>query len=76
MRVRQVDGALELQLSGDGAAPDQLVSQGVDKIASDGDVIVLAQASMARVLCGSFQRASGRFRRYQALTSPWSRCGH
>jgi len=50
VHVRHVDGALELLLSGDGAAHDQLVKQAVDEIASDVDVIVLAQASMARVL--------------------------
>ncbi|MGE5619015.1 MAG: aspartate/glutamate racemase family protein [Sphingomonadaceae bacterium] len=45
-----VDHALAALMSGDGATHDLLVSQAVQRIAPGVDAVVLAQASMARVL--------------------------
>jgi Asp/Glu/hydantoin racemase len=50
LTMRHVAGALELLLSGDGEVHDQLVKKAVEDIASEVEVVVLAQASMARVL--------------------------
>jgi len=44
------DGAFEAVLSGDTARHDELVSAAIRNLASRADVVVLAQASMARVL--------------------------
>lgn len=44
------EGAFEAVLSGDGARHDELVRHGLISLAGGVDVIVLAQASMARVL--------------------------
>ncbi len=45
-----VDGAFEAVISGDGAKHDQLVGDALRTLAKKVDVIVLAQASMARVV--------------------------
>ncbi len=45
-----VPDAFDLLLNGDGAAHDRLVKQAILNLAPDVDVIVLAQASMVRVL--------------------------
>jgi aspartate/glutamate racemase len=45
-----VDNALKALLSGDGATHDKLVKQAVLELAKQVDVVVLAQATMARVL--------------------------
>jgi Asp/Glu/hydantoin racemase len=45
-----VDNALQALLNGDGATHDKLVKQAVLELAEQVDVVVLAQASMARVL--------------------------
>ena len=45
-----VDGALSRLLTGDGAAHDRLVKEATLDLAGRVDVVVLAQASMARVL--------------------------
>jgi Asp/Glu/hydantoin racemase len=50
IRMRYVEGALDRLLAGEGAVHDRLVSQAIRELSSDVDVIVLAQASMARVL--------------------------
>ena len=49
-RLVYVEGALPALLSGDGARHDRLVSAAVKVAASQCDVVVLAQASMERVL--------------------------
>ena len=48
--IRLVDGALAALLAGDVEAHDRLVAAAVRDAAADSDVIVLAQATMARVL--------------------------
>lgn len=48
--MRFVEGALPALLAGDGAAHDRLVTDAVTNLAPQVDVVVLAQASMARVL--------------------------
>jgi Asp/Glu/hydantoin racemase len=45
-----VEGALPALLSGDGATHDKLVKQAVLELSGRVDVVVLAQASMARVM--------------------------
>jgi Asp/Glu/hydantoin racemase len=50
IQTRLVDGALEALLAGDTETHDRLVLRGVTAAAADADVIVLAQATMARVL--------------------------
>ncbi|MDB5325599.1 MAG: Asp/Glu/hydantoin racemase [Phycisphaerales bacterium] len=47
---RIVDGAFAAVISGDGATHDKLVGDALRKLAKSVDVIVLAQASMARVV--------------------------
>ncbi|RPJ51647.1 MAG: Asp/Glu/hydantoin racemase [Chloroflexi bacterium] len=50
--IRQVlvEGAFSALLAGDGKQHDRLVSQSIDQIAAEVDLVVLAQATMARVL--------------------------
>ena len=48
--LRLVDGALQALLGGDGATHDRLLGAAVRDAAARADVVVLAQASMARVL--------------------------
>jgi Asp/Glu/hydantoin racemase len=50
VHMHLVEGALAALLKGDGALHDELVRQAVAQIARQVDVIVLAQASTARVL--------------------------
>jgi Asp/Glu/hydantoin racemase len=45
-----VEGAFEAVIAGDGATHDALVGAALKKLAAQSDVIVLAQASMARVV--------------------------
>ena len=45
-----IDGAFDAVISGDGATHDKLVGAAVQALSNDVDVIVLAQASMARVV--------------------------
>ena len=45
-----VDGAFEALMSGDGAAHDAMVAAALKELSQQVDVIVLAQASMARVV--------------------------
>ena len=47
---RVVDGAFDAVISGNGAKHDELVAAALRTMAKDADVIVLAQASMARVV--------------------------
>jgi Asp/Glu/hydantoin racemase len=47
---RLCEGAFEAVIQGDTAKHDHLVAQGLQELASQSDVIVLAQASMARVV--------------------------
>ena len=44
------EGAFEAVISGDGATHDKIVAAGIRELAEQVDVIVLAQASMARVV--------------------------
>lgn len=44
------EGAFEAVLAGDGATHDKLVKEGLMRLSGQVDVVVLAQASMARVL--------------------------
>ncbi|MBN9023418.1 MAG: Asp/Glu/hydantoin racemase [Rhizobiales bacterium] len=48
--ARVCDGAFEALSRGDGARHDALVREGIDALSREVDVILLAQASMARVL--------------------------
>ena len=48
--LRMVDGALAALVAGDGGTHDRLVEQAIVESAARADVVVLAQASMARVL--------------------------
>lgn len=48
--VRMVDAALPALLAGDPATHDRLVTTAIHELAADADVVVLAQATMARVL--------------------------
>lgn len=50
--TRLVDGAFQALMAGDTARHDSLVSQALRELSSQVDVIVLAQASMARVVDG------------------------
>ncbi len=50
VETRLVEGALEALMGGDGEKHDRLLSEVVEALAQEVDVIVLAQASMARVL--------------------------
>lgn len=50
LSVHQVEGALAALLAGDGATHDHLVAASIQEAAGNADVIVLAQASTARVL--------------------------
>jgi Asp/Glu/hydantoin racemase len=50
--ARLVDGAFQALMSGDAARHDSLISQALRELSSQVDVIVLAQASMARVVDG------------------------
>lgn len=50
MRSAVVDGAFQAVISGDGAKHDALVSAALKDLSRQVDVIVLAQASMARVV--------------------------
>lgn len=45
-----VEGAFEAVISGDGATHDALVAKSLKELSRSHDVIVLAQASMARVV--------------------------
>lgn len=61
-----IDHALAALLQGDGATHDRLVQQAIKDLSSQADVIVLAQASMARVL-NAIPEAE---RKVPILTSP------
>ncbi len=50
LSVHLVAHALDALLAGDGARHDELVSRAIDEVARDVDVVVLAQASTARVM--------------------------
>jgi Asp/Glu/hydantoin racemase len=50
IRTHLVPGALDALLAGDGETHDRLLSAAIVRVAPDADAIVLAQASMARVL--------------------------
>jgi aspartate/glutamate racemase len=50
VRLRMVDGALAALLAGDAALHDRLVVAALREAESESDVLVLAQATMARVL--------------------------
>jgi Asp/Glu/hydantoin racemase len=50
LTTRVVDGAFDAVISGNGAKHDELVAAALREMANNVDVIVLAQASMARVV--------------------------
>jgi Asp/Glu/hydantoin racemase len=50
LKTRVVEGAFEAVMSGNGAKHDELVASALREMAKNVDVIVLAQASMARVV--------------------------
>ena len=50
LTARVVDGAFDAVISGNGAKHDELVAAALREMAKTADVIVLAQASMARVV--------------------------
>jgi aspartate/glutamate racemase len=50
IEMRYIEGALDRLLGGDGGTHDHLVGEAIRELSSEVDVIVLAQASMARVL--------------------------
>ena len=50
LTTRVVDGAFDAVISGNGAKHDELVAAALREMAKSVDVIVLAQASMARVV--------------------------
>lgn len=60
------EGAFQAVVSGDSARHDQLVSAGLQELAPQVDVIVLAQASMARVI----ENLPAETRRVPILSSP------
>jgi Asp/Glu/hydantoin racemase len=61
-----VPGALEALLGGDGATHDRLLSDAIQQMCGRVDVVVLAQASMARVL----ERLPDSARSKPVLSSP------
>jgi Asp/Glu/hydantoin racemase len=63
---RLCEGAFEAVIRGDTARHDALVAQGLRDLASQADVIVLAQASMARVV----DQLSPEERKVPILSSP------
>ena len=63
---RLCDGAFEALMSGDAVRHDNLVADALDELANQVEVIVLAQASMARVV----ERWPEADRRIPILTSP------
>lgn len=64
--ARLCQGAFEAVVSGDTARHDELVKAGLQELISEVDVIVLAQASMARVV----ESLSEEERRVPILSSP------
>jgi Asp/Glu/hydantoin racemase len=50
VKAKLCEGAFEAVISGDTATHDKIVAEGILELASQVDVIVLAQASMARVV--------------------------
>ena len=63
---RLCDGAFEALMNGDAARHDQLVGDALRKLANEVDVVVLAQASMARVV----DTLSAADRKIPILASP------
>jgi Asp/Glu/hydantoin racemase len=63
---RLCEGAFDALMGGDAAAHDAMVAAALTELAAQADVIVLAQASMARVAAGLPERD----RRVPVLTSP------
>lgn len=66
VRSRLVDGALQALLDGDGTGHDRLVEAAVREAAAESDVVVLAQATMTRVLSAM----TGRTAPVPVLASP------
>jgi Asp/Glu/hydantoin racemase len=50
LTARLCEGAFDVLMSGDAARHDEMVGQALDELADEVDVIVLAQASMARLV--------------------------
>jgi Asp/Glu/hydantoin racemase len=67
--TRLAEGAFDALRSGDGARHDALVQAALQALAADVDVIVLAQASMARAVGGAAALTVGE-RTVPILTSP------
>lgn len=66
LTTRLCEGAFEALMSGDAEAHDTMVAEALTQLAGEVDVVVLAQASMARVV----QRLDQAARRDPILTSP------
>jgi Asp/Glu/hydantoin racemase len=67
--TRLAEGAFDALRAGDGARHDALVQAALQELATSVDVIVLAQASMARAVGGANSLAAGE-RTVPILTSP------
>lgn len=65
IKTRLVDSAYQRLMAGDPAGHDALLAEALEAFAGEADVVVLAQASMARVLDRLPEDVRGRF-----LTSP------
>ncbi len=65
MQTLLIEGAYQKLMSGDRAGHDQLLCAGLAELAARTDMVVLAQASMARVVPGLPAGLQGKF-----LTSP------
>lgn len=72
LMARLVDGAFEALMAGDGARHDALVAAALRELISQVDVIVLAQASMARVV----EALPAEDRRIPILASPPTAIAH
>jgi hypothetical protein len=69
IRTELAEGAFAALGAGDGARHDELVRAALDRLAAWADVIVLAQASMARALAGATE-VGAPARPVPVLTSP------
>jgi Asp/Glu/hydantoin racemase len=66
LTARLVEGAFDALMAGDAATHDRLVAEALRQLAGEVDVVVLAQASMARVV----DTLAAEDRRVPILASP------